>query len=81
MEIIEFTHLYSKEMGFYLFETIDTSYTWRIEARFQHNRNDIEAEIVIIKDVCSPSARFTQKELADKILFIQNFIQQYLKKH
>jgi hypothetical protein len=78
-DFISFTQLYAKELGFYLFETVDTLYTWRVEARFPHTRNNIESEIVIVNDILSPSSKLNKIQAQEKIDFIQNLIKQYLK--
>ena len=77
--MIKFTQTSNEELGFYLFETFDQDGTWRIEARFPHQRNDINAEIIIEQDVCSPRETFDQAKLLKKLDFLINLYNQYVK--
>lgn len=81
-EIVKFTNDFSDLLGFYLFEVVDyDTGRWSIEARFPHPRNSIYGEIIIDKDVISPRTTLNQRELLNKIEYLQNLYAQYQKEN
>ena len=79
-QIVDFTHLYMKELGFYFIEVIDPQTAqWRVEVRFIHPRNDIYGEIIIDKDTISPHTTLNQSQLQEKCEYLINLYKQYKK--